>query len=305
MSRNFGTPYQMGALWAPSFDTTGGEPAGGTGQAPAAPAPAAPSASQPSGAAAGASPSNQPAPGLSGQPPAGAPEQEYEITVDGKKEKLTREQVIALAQQGKDYTKKTQTLAQQQQQFEQRVAQEVQRRQQAYLRQQAQQGKQPEGEEEELNEGQLALQRIQKFEEKQADEKLESVLNGITSKYPDLDADLILVHAQRRADQNGGALKWEDFDVVAKELSEKLEGSRSSFLEKALSDENHPLVKSTWEKRLQSYLDKKAEEAKKGGHLTGGGLPPGGAAPKAPPKDIREASDRALEQLQAANAARK
>lgn len=299
--------FGMGAFELPSFDTSGGGSAGGAGSAPAAPAPETPASQPPSGGASPAAAAPAPSASSSGsQPPTGAPEQEYEITHNGQKHKVPLAKLIELGQQGFDYTQKTQTLAEQQKQLEQRIAQEVQKRQAAWLRQQQEQARNQNqnGNEEELDPGQQALKEIQSLKAAQADEKLEAVLKGISSKYEGLDPDLVLVHAQRRAAENGGTLKWDDFDVVAKELHERFEGSFTSRFEKLLGDDNHPLVKKRLDSFLQSYLERKSKEAQGGGHLTGGGGNPGGLPKKEPPKDFNEAEDRALEQLQAANRAR-
>lgn len=265
------------------------EPTPGQGAAPApgqaeSPAPA-PSGQPPAGAApSGAPPSTAPAPGNPGQPPAGAQDQGIEITVDGKTEKVTLDEARKLIMQGRDYTRKTQDLAGQRRAFNELVERQVQAR---LKQQQGNQGQ----EEEEVDPGQQALTQVTQFRQELADQKLEAELEKVKVKYPHIDEDVLLVHAQRN-----GLDKFSDLMGIAEQLNESQESDRTKYLESILSDEKHPVVSKTKQKWIDDYLAKKAEEGKIR-PITGSGGAPGGLQPPSKPKSLDEADKIALATL--------
>jgi hypothetical protein len=284
--------FRNGMGFFPSFDTAAVVD-GGAGPAGSAPAPAAPGSQPDPGAAPGASaPSPTPqTPTPGSQPPA---EPEHEIVYNGQTEKLKLSDIIKLAQQGKDYTQKTQSLATERKKWETdrdyQVRTEVEKRYRALLTE-LQRNKN--GQEEEQDPGVRALSEVTKIQQQLQDQQLDAALRECKSKFPGINEDLLLAEANRR-----GIQRFEDLSEVAKGLHESNETERTKFLESVLGDEKHPIVAKFREAVIAQYL--KSKEGQPPKHITGAGGAPGGAPPPARPKNLDEADRIALETLKAA-----
>jgi len=234
-----------------------------------------------------------------GQPSGAAAPGEYEIKVDGKTRKVSLQELVTLAQQGDDYTRKSQSLSTQKRQLEQehqaRIDAAVAARIQEIL---AEGGQAGEGEDGGANPGAAVSEttaRLQAIEHKMADDKLDNTLKSLKQEFPLLNERLFMLEAME-AKVN----KFEDLKDLAKQHQEARESERGQIFESMLTDGKHPLVSQYRQKAIEEYL---AQKAKENGatHETGATGSPGGGAAPSKPKSWDEADKIALGILEKAH----
>lgn len=252
-----------------------------------APAPAS-AADNPNGSApdATATPAT-PSPSASATPEA---EPKFEIKVDGKVESLTRAEIVALAQQGKSYTQKTQKLADEQRRWE--------AERQAIIRQEREKAIQELRNEEarkkaeaEKDPATRATERVEALEQRLEDQQLDLVVKSLLSKY-EVDEQQFLIEASKAGCRSAADVQAHG-EEIAKALSESQSGRFESRLKDVLSKGEHPEIKALKDKWLADYL------AKKGGGpspVPPAQTPTGVAAPKKA-RTLDEAADIAEEML--------
>lgn len=251
------------AALAPATDTPEGAPAADATAIPSTPSPSTP-----------ANPETEP---------------KFEIKVDGKVELLTRAEMIALAQQGKSYTQKTQRLADEQRRWETDRQEILKQEREAAIRDLKAQEERAKLEAAK-DPATRATERVEALEQRLEDQALDTVIKGLLSKY-EVDEQLFMIEAAKQGCRSSAdvAAKGED---IAKALSEAQVGRFESRFKDVLSKGEHPEIKALQQKWLADYLKTK----------TGGPTPPsnGPASPAASPKRARtldEAADIAEEML--------
>lgn len=218
-------------------------------------------------------------------------EPKYEIKVDGKVESLTLNEMVALAQQGKSYTQKTQKLADEQRRWEadrQAILQQERDRAIQDLRAQEQRA----ALEAQKDPTQRAVERVEALEQRLEDQQLEGVLNSLKSKFPDMDEQQFLIEASKAGLRSASDVSSRG-EEIAKSLVES-QGSRfESRFKETLSKGEHPELKQLQAKWLADYLAKKGS----GPSPAVGNTPSLGAPPKRVAKTFDEAADIAEEML--------
>lgn len=272
----------------------------------------APSLAAPEGAAAQAQPEAggqpaatgtpfNPSPSASGTPAAGTPatgpsaEPLFEIKVDGKVEKVTKEELILRAQRDTDYTGKTQKLAEARRAFEtdrQRLVQEeVERARQTWIREQAEATRrEADARLREENPAQAALQVAHRTQQMLEDQTLDLELKRARGQFPDVSENDLLLEAQRqgisRPEQFGSLISLaEGLDKVRVERMEK-------WLDSVISEGKHIRLGKYKDEIIAAYLK---EKELKPGPLAGSGGSPVVAAPPRRAKTLDEAQDMANE----------
>lgn len=212
----------------------------------------APATDNPSGAPASATATpSTPSPSASATPEA---EPKFEIKVDGKVELLTRAEMIALAQQGKSYTQKTQRLADEQRRWEaDRQSILKQERETAIRELRAEE--QRKALDAAKDPATRATERVEALEQKLEDQQLESALKTLLSKF-DIDEQQFLIEASRAGLKSAADVEARG-EEIAKALSESQTGRFETRLQDILAKGEHPAVKAYREKAVAEYLQKK------------------------------------------------
>lgn len=218
-------------------------------------------------------------------------EPKFEIKVDGKVELLTRAEMVALAQQGKSYTQKTQKLADEQRRWEADRQSILQKEREAAVRELKAQE-----ERERLDAAKdpaiRAAERVEALEQKIEDQQLESVLKPLLVKYG-VDEQQFLIEASRAGLRSAADVSARG-EEIAKAISESQNGRFESRFKEVLSKGEHPELKAMKDRWLADYLKNKG-----GGPspVPAGALTPTlGAAPRRA-KNLDEAADMAEEML--------
>jgi outer membrane translocation and assembly module TamA len=193
------------------------------------PAPAAGTPETPGSVPSATVPPSTPSPS---NPAIPAAEPKFEIKVDGKVELLTKAEVIALAQQGKSFTQKSQRLADDQRRWEADRQAILQQEREAAIkewqakieREKTEAAKDP---------GTRAIERVQTLEQKLEDQALDAVLKPLVAKY-DLDEQMFCIEATKH-----GLRTAEDVaargEAIAKALSEHQNSRFESRFKETLS----------------------------------------------------------------------
>lgn len=281
---------QMLASFAPLFDVAG---AGGGGSAAVAAPPA--EGGQPP---AGAPPANSPSPSEGGQPAAAAaasPEPTLEILVNGKVEKLTLAEAKELAQQGRDYTRKTQNLADDRKRWDadrQAILQQERAKwhqeQQELARRQSEEGLEP---------ADRALASAQETASRTEDYLLSNTLAQVRAKYPDVDEQMLIIEGQRRGIRTPD--QFHQLEAVAAEMdkanSGRFDERFNARFDETLKKGEDPRVKSYKDAIIAEYLKSKGSGP---APVSGSGGAPALSGKKTA-ANLNEASDMAIERLTA------
>ena len=275
--------------------------------APELPAPAG-AGEQPQGSAAPGQPPaagspSSPSPSSSGTPEAGSPgsgpstEPLFEIKVDGKVEKLSRDEIIAMAQMGKDYTQKNQKLADAKRAFEAErqslVQQEVDRARQEWARQQQESARRQESDRLRAEDPAAhALAEAKRAQQMVEDQSLDMEIKRALGKFPDISENDLLLEAQR-----SGIQRPEQFGMLS-DLAAKIDANRvermEKWLETVVTEGKHPRLGKYKDEIIAAYL--KEKEAKPGPLVGSGGSPISAPAPRRA-KSLEEAADMANEMM--------
>ena len=283
------TMKSMLAGFEPGFELNIPEPAGSA--ADAAPAPAAGSG-QPGGTADPAPAASTPSPSDKTTPAAAA--ESFELKVDGQSRKVTREELVNLAQQGDNFTQKTQKLADERRRWEADRQAILQQERAKWDREQQEAAERRRAEElGDKDPALLGLERIQSLEHKIEDQALDSAIRGLSAKFPNMNEREFLIEANAR-----GLHSAEDVarhgEQIATELAKNGESRFDSRFTETLKKGEHPelvKMKETW---IAEYLQKKGSgpTPPSGGALT----PALGGSPRRA-KTFDEAADIAQEML--------
>ena len=217
------------------------------------------------------------------------------VKVGGEEHKLTREQAIEWASKGGDYTKKSQSLAEQRRTFDQDretiIRNEMEKRQRLAQQERENQERQA------LGPAEQALLRTQELEQRIQDDKLSYALKDTLSKHPSVDEQALLIEATKRGIKN-----FDELESVASDLDKSYSERMSKTLEETISKGEHPSVKKFKEQVIAEYLKSKGSgPAPVAG--SGGTSVPGSEIRK--PKNMNEAHDIAISMLNAANGSSK
>lgn len=217
-------------------------------------------------------------------------EQKFEIKVDGKVEFLTRAEMTALAQQGKAFTQKTQKLADEQRRWEADQKAIIAREKENAIREYREQLAREKLEAEKDPTTRLS-ERLESMEQKLEDEKLDSALRTLLTKY-EIDEQHFLIEASRAGLKSAADVQARG-EEIAKSISDAQTGKFESRFKDILTKGEHPELKALQAKWLAEYLAKKGNP---------GPVPPsaGPVAPTTAPKKARtfdEAADIAEEML--------
>lgn len=233
--------------------------------------------------------------GAGGQePPTGAGgEPEYELDLGGTKVKKPLKDILAMAQQGNDYTQKTQKIAQREREFQKKLAQLDE-----LIAEAEAQGKsgQPQGEDDPLKKTES---RVERLESEQARLKTDRALAPIRQKYPDLikdefDEDMVIEKFIKMVDKGEAENSEAGMMAAAEAMADGRKGWFDGQLTEMSKNIDDPRMKAYNDKVIEAYLTRKRGQRYSGGeHGGAGGAGAGGAKP---PQSIAEAAERARQQ---------
>ncbi len=254
-------------------------------EAPVTPAPVADNPSGAPAASATATPST-PSPSDPATPPV---EPKFEIKVDGKVELLTRAEMIALAQQGKSFTQKSQKLADEQRRWEADRQAILKQEREAAIRE-----LRAEEERKKLDAAKdpatRATERIEAMEQRLEDQQLEAVLKSLLTKHG-IDEQQFLIEASKAGLRSAADVAARGEEIAA-QIAESQNGRFESRFKEVLAKGEHPDIKVMKDKWLADYLAKKGS-----GPAPAAGLTPSLGAPPRRAKTFDEAADMAEEML--------
>ena len=217
--------------------------------------------------------------GTQGQHQAGADADQIEIVYNGQKMRKTRGEVIALAQQGYDYTQKSQSLAEEKKQ----IAQSRKDYQARLLRldqieaemKAGKTDKNGEGGEGQPDPNEPVKQldgKLTALEQKMLVRDWEQLYYGpVKHKFPDISEDFLvskfgeMIKAGEVDDTAEGLMK------TAEAIANGFESSATSRLDKLLADPENPKIKAHNAKVIADYVANKTKLADAGGDKGAGG----------------------------------
>lgn len=255
------------------------DPAGQPSTDPTATAPEP--AVTPSGA-----PETPPATGTTAGQPSKEPEL-YEVVVAGKKEILTRAEVLERASKGSDYTRKMQQVSEERKRLQQQYQSDLQRalaNERERIQREALEPPDP---------NQVTQSKIAQIEARIEDDKLDRQIQSIKSQFPNVNEKMLMLEA---LDRYGKDLSMEHLNEVAAEMNERVSSEREGVLDSYLKDEKHPKISAFRQSVIDSYLKAKSAEGKPKGE-TGSTGTPGGAGQRPRPKSLDEGDVRAKAML--------
>jgi len=233
---------------------------------------------------AGSQPDKQQAPEGSQDPNNGAsgstPQDGLEITWNGQKKKVSREEAIKLAQQGYNVTQKEQMLSRKSKELQDKM-----QRLDALIAEAEKNGDDPSGD----NEIKKLSNELKSYRDEIGEIKLQRAMEPIKSKFPDIDEDQLLIAFEKKVSSGEVEDNENGLMSVAENLAKGYGEKVSSQLEKLLSDPENPKMKAFADKVIREYIEGKRKLANAGGE-TGG--PSGGPKPQKI-ESISEAASRA------------
>jgi hypothetical protein len=234
--------------------------------------------------------------GSGGQP---QKEELYDIVVNGKTERLTRADIIARAQQGTDYTGKTQRLAAERKQWEtdrqtvlQQEREKWQRDNAAALERARQEGTRDPGE--------RAMAHSQRLEQKLEDQSLDITLSRILPKFEGITEKDFLKEAQALGLTTAEQVAQHGERILSDMVKAREDGFNSRF-DGMLAKGDHPSLVKFREAAIAKYLEGKTAKPSPATNTNGSAPPTGPGAPRRA-KTFEEAADIADEMLRAAAA---
>lgn len=175
--------------------------------------------------------------------------EQFELTHNGNKIKMTRQEVIDAAQRGYNTTQKEQEISKLKKEL---IAKHARANQ--IIEEAEKAGKQPEGEEEPESELNQLKNTITGITEKLQLQEWEKALGPIHTKFPDVDELELAAKFQEKVKAGEVENTNAGLEEVATELAQHSEGKVNKKLEAVLADEKNNMVTSHNQKVIEKFL---------------------------------------------------
>jgi hypothetical protein len=195
----------------------------------------------------------------------------FELNINGKTEKLTREQLIARGQQVGNITQREQEVARERKDLAAKMARLDE------LLAEAEKGSQPP---EEVNEMDALKGQIGELKALEDQRQLDSAMAPVKTKFPDLDEDAVLTLFLKKVKNKEVENSAAGIMAAAEEVHNGRETMVKGSLEKLLANHDAPELKAYNEKLIADYVAGKYKISNAGGDLGGAGGAGNGAPAK-------------------------